>query len=109
MIGDDDEAELRSIVVEYLVTARPTFVRARDALERQDWIELAETGHAGKGSALNVCAGPLAEAWRALESAAKDRDLGRAGNHMDELESRFRELGAEIGPAPAGTAEGTRR
>ncbi len=101
LIGEDEESELRSIVVEYLSTAGDTFAKAREALERQDTIELAEAAHAGKGSALNVCAGRIADAWRQLEIAAKEPDLGLAARVMDELEARFRELEAIIGLAPA--------
>jgi CheY-like chemotaxis protein/HPt (histidine-containing phosphotransfer) domain-containing protein len=99
MVGEDDEAELRSIVLEYLATAGVTFVRARAALERGDAAELAEAGHAGKGSALNVCAAELAESWRALEEAAKSGDLGPAATHMDELEARFAALTNDVGTA----------
>jgi CheY-like chemotaxis protein/HPt (histidine-containing phosphotransfer) domain-containing protein len=101
LIGEDDEVELQSIVVEYLSTAGPTFAKAREALGRQDLVELAEACHAGKGSALNVCAGPLANAWRALEKSATDQDLKLAARNMDELESRFRELTEEVGLASA--------
>jgi HPt (histidine-containing phosphotransfer) domain-containing protein len=99
MVGEDDEAELRSIVHEYLATAGVTFVRARAALERGDAAELAEAGHAGKGSALNVCAAELAAAWRALEDAAKAPDFARAATHMDDLEARFRTLTDDVGAA----------
>jgi signal transduction histidine kinase/DNA-binding response OmpR family regulator len=95
MVGEEDPAELRSIVLEYLATAGPTFLRAREALGRRDPVELAEAAHAGKGSALNVCAGPLAAAWRALEFAAKAHDFDSVAGYMDELETRFRELNAD--------------
>ena len=101
LIGEDEESELRSIVVEYLMTAGATFATARRALERQDTSELAEAAHAGKGSALNVCAGPLADAWRELETASKRHDLEIAARIMDELETRFRELEIEVGLASA--------
>jgi CheY-like chemotaxis protein/nitrogen-specific signal transduction histidine kinase len=94
LVGDDDEGELRSIVLEYVATAGATFRRAREAFERRDPVELAEMAHAGKGSALNVCAGPLAASWRALESAAQAHDFGGAEIEMNELETRFRELNA---------------
>jgi len=94
LIGDGDEGELRSIVLEYVATAGPTFRKAREAFERRDPEELAEVAHAGKGSALNVCAGPLAAAWRALESAAQAHDFAGAEMQMNELDTRFRELTA---------------
>ncbi|MGA3035870.1 MAG: ATP-binding protein [Vulcanimicrobiaceae bacterium] len=106
LVGEDDEMELQSIVVEYLTTSEPTFEKAREALERRDMVELAEAGHAGKGSALNVCAGPLASAWRGLEQSARDRDLNLAARNMDELESRFRELKTEIGLTSANGTDG---
>jgi len=99
MVGEDDEAELRSIVLEYLATAGVTFVRARDALDRGDGEELAEAGHAGKGSALNVCAAELEAAWVALEAAGKAGDFARAAGHMDDLERRFGALTVDIGAA----------
>jgi two-component system sensor histidine kinase EvgS len=105
LVGEDDEMELRSIVVEYLTTSGPTFVKAREALGRKDMLELAEAGHAGKGSALNVCAGPLATAWRALEKSARDQDLDLAARSMDELDSRFSELKLEVGLASANGTE----
>jgi signal transduction histidine kinase/CheY-like chemotaxis protein/HPt (histidine-containing phosphotransfer) domain-containing protein len=105
LVGEDDATELRSIVLEYLATAGPIFLKAREALARQDPRELAEAGHTGKGEALNVCARPLAEAWRALEAAAKDSDLKTAAGHMDELEAQFRELTAEMGLARVGGAK----
>ena len=105
LVGEDDETELQSIVVEFLSTAGRTLKRAHEALERRDPVELAEAGHAGKGSALNVCAGPLAQAWLALETAAKDHDLGSAATHLDELDAQFRELNAGIGLASASTTK----
>ncbi len=105
LVGEDDVAELRSIVLEYLATAGPIFRKAREALARQDPGALAEAGHTGKGEALNVCARPLADAWRALEAAAKDRDLTRAAGLLDELEARFRELTENIGLAAVSGAE----
>jgi len=97
LVGEDDETELQSIVVDYLATAGRTIARAREALGRQDPVGLAEAAHAGKGSALNVCAGPLAELWRSLEVAAKDRDFGAAASHMNDIDARFRELGTQTG------------
>jgi signal transduction histidine kinase/DNA-binding response OmpR family regulator len=96
LVGDEDEAELHSIVLEYVATAGSTFRRAREALERRDTVELAEAAHAGKGSALNVCAGPLTAAWRALETAAQAHDFARADGAINELETRFRELSAGL-------------
>lgn len=101
LFGENDENELRSIVVEYLTTAGATFAKAREALGRQDSVDLAEAGHAGKGSALNVCARLLANAWRQLEAAAKQRDFDLAARIMDELDSRLREIKVEFGLASA--------
>jgi signal transduction histidine kinase/DNA-binding response OmpR family regulator len=92
MVGENDIEELRSIVLEYLATAGPTFARARAAMEKRDAVDLAEAAHAGKGSALNVCAGPLAHAWRALESSARASDFDAAATHIESLESRLRDL-----------------
>ena len=92
LVGEDDEAELRSIVLEYLGTADPTFRRARDAYERRDPIELKEVSHAGKGSAMNVCARPLAAAWVALEADALAGDFRSAVDHLTDLEARLRDL-----------------
>ena len=103
LVGEDDETELRSIVAGYIAATGRTLRNAREALDRQDPVELAEVGHAGKGSALNVCAGPLAEAWRVVERAAKEHDLGGAAIHMAEVDARFRELTAGFGATPAGS------
>jgi signal transduction histidine kinase/CheY-like chemotaxis protein len=97
LVGENDRTELRSIVFEYLASAEPTFRRARDAFVRRDAADLAEASHAGKGSALNVCAGPLAEAWRALEDAARATDLDRALYRLNDLETRFDELKNSFG------------
>ncbi len=97
MVGEDDEAELHSIVQEYLATAGATFVRARAALERRDATELAEAGHAGKGSALNVCAAGLAASWRALEDAAQSGNFTDAEECMDQLDARFEALSQHSG------------
>jgi len=105
LIGEDEESELRSIVVEYLTTAGTTFAEARHALERQNTTELAEIAHAGKGSAQNVCAGRLADAWIELEAAARRHDLETAARVMDELDARFRELETEIELASANRTE----
>jgi hypothetical protein len=96
LVGEDDPAELRSIALEYLATSEPTYQRARRAIERRNPVELAEASHAGKGSALSVCAGPLAEAWRLVEVAAQARDLEQAAGHMNELEARLRGLGETL-------------
>jgi signal transduction histidine kinase/CheY-like chemotaxis protein len=103
LIGEDDEGELRSIVTEYLSTAGRAFGKARSALEGADPVGLAQAAHAGKGSALNVCAGPVAEAWRALEAAAKASDLDQAALDLNELENRFRELHTGFGLAATRT------
>ncbi len=92
LAGEDDDVELRSIVSEYLATAAPTMQRARAALGREDPVALAEASHAGKGSALNVCAGPLARAWSDLEECARERDFVRAVRAMSGIEERFCEL-----------------
>lgn len=54
MLAEDDEAELRSVVIEYIATADPTFGRARTALGQHDPVALKEVSHAGKGSTLNI-------------------------------------------------------
>ena len=109
LVGEDDEAELRSIVVEYLTTADPTFRRARVALERADFIELKEVSHAGKGSALNVCARPLAAAWVALEADALAGELGNAAGHLIDLEARLRDLKNTFGLVSSDTTESEKR
>jgi len=109
LIGEDDEAELRSIVIEYILTADPTFRGARTALDRNDPAALKEVSHAGKGSALNVCARPLAEAWSRLEAAALGNDLASAAGHVNELETRLRELKAIFGLVSAHVEESSAR
>jgi CheY-like chemotaxis protein len=105
LIGEDDEVELRSIVVEYLTTADATVLRARGALERHDLIELKEVTHAGKGSAMNVCADQLAEVWVALEVDALAHNVGHAGEHLNDLEARLRDLKITFGLAPSDAIE----
>ncbi len=105
LIGEDDEVELRSIVVEYLTTADATVLRARGALERHDLIELKEVTHAGKGSAMNVCADQLAEVWVALEVDALAHNVGHAGEHLNDLEARLRDLKSIFGLAPSDAIE----
>jgi CheY-like chemotaxis protein/HPt (histidine-containing phosphotransfer) domain-containing protein len=105
LVGEDDEAELRSIVVEYLATADPTLLRARAALERHDLLELKEVSHAGKGSAMNVCAGPLAESWAALEADALARNFGNAADDLNDLEARLRDLKTTFGLVSSGAVE----
>jgi signal transduction histidine kinase/CheY-like chemotaxis protein len=96
LIGDDDASELHAIVLEYIATAGPTFRKAREALARRDPVALADAAHAGRGSALNVCAGPLAAAWQALESAARAHDFAAGEREMNELETRLRDLTADV-------------
>jgi signal transduction histidine kinase/CheY-like chemotaxis protein len=105
LVGEDDEAELRSIVVEYLATADPTLLRARAALERHDLLELKEVSHAGKGSAMNVCAGPLAESWAALEADALAANFGNAADDLNDLEARLRDLKTTFGLVSSGAVE----
>jgi CheY-like chemotaxis protein len=109
LVGEEDEAELRSIVVEYLATADPTFRRARLALEQHDLIELKEVSHAGKGSAMNVCARPLAAAWIALEADALAGEFGSAAGHLIDLEARLRDLKNTFGLVSSDTTESKER
>jgi signal transduction histidine kinase/CheY-like chemotaxis protein/HPt (histidine-containing phosphotransfer) domain-containing protein len=101
LTGEDDEAELRTIVHDYLATCGATFERARDAVGRDDFTALGEAGHAGRGSALNVCAAPLAAAWAALEGAARTKDRARAATCLDDLAAALNALRDSLSHAPA--------
>jgi HPt (histidine-containing phosphotransfer) domain-containing protein len=105
MVGEADGAELRAIAGEYLATAWPTFRRAREALALRDPVALAEAAHAGKGSALNVCAGPLAASWKRLEAASTTLDFEQLGAYVDDLEARFDELRADVESTTASATE----
>jgi CheY-like chemotaxis protein/HPt (histidine-containing phosphotransfer) domain-containing protein len=102
LAGEDDPEELRSIALEFLASARPAVLRARGAVESRDATKLAEASHAGRGSALNVCAAPLAWAWSALESDARRGDFAGAAAHVDDLEERLAELEAAVAANPIG-------
>jgi len=67
LTGEDDPHELTDIVARFVATAEPALQRARDAIAAQDNEALLEAAHAGRGSALAVCATPLAQAWAAIE------------------------------------------
>jgi signal transduction histidine kinase/CheY-like chemotaxis protein/HPt (histidine-containing phosphotransfer) domain-containing protein len=82
-LGDDDE--LHAIVREYLSSCDATVLRAQRALPHNDFEAIMEAAHAGKGTALSICARPLAAAWRALEIAATSHDAAGVGAAMDDV------------------------
>jgi CheY-like chemotaxis protein len=89
LLGEDDPAEARAVLGDYLATAPRTLARAEAALAAGDLPGLAEAAHAGKGSARNVCARPLAAAWEALEGAACDGDQVRAVQLVGAVTAAF--------------------
>jgi CheY-like chemotaxis protein/HPt (histidine-containing phosphotransfer) domain-containing protein len=89
LLGEDDPAEVRAVLGDYLATAPRTLARAETALAAGDWPGLAEAAHAGKGSARNVCAGSLAAAWEALEGTACDAEQLRAVQRLGAVTAAF--------------------
>jgi signal transduction histidine kinase/ActR/RegA family two-component response regulator/HPt (histidine-containing phosphotransfer) domain-containing protein len=78
LIDDDELSELHAIIDKYVSTSGPVLDRVRAALVAQDASALTEAAHAGLGSARNICAGALSDAWLALDSHARsgETDLG---------------------------------
>jgi CheY-like chemotaxis protein/HPt (histidine-containing phosphotransfer) domain-containing protein len=94
LIGDHDERELRAIVADFLATSGRPLAAAQAALAAADASGLREAAHAGKGSALNVCARVLASAWAAMESAAARGDVAAARAVLPEIEARLADVRA---------------
>jgi CheY-like chemotaxis protein/HPt (histidine-containing phosphotransfer) domain-containing protein len=92
LLGEDDPAEVRAVLGDYLATAPRTLARAEAALAAGDRAALAEAAHAGKGSARNVCARTLAAAWEALEGAVWDDDQDAAVQRFGAVSAAFAAL-----------------
>jgi HPt (histidine-containing phosphotransfer) domain-containing protein len=79
LIDDDELSELHAILDKYIATSGPVLDRVRAALLAQDASALAEAAHAGLGSARNICADPLSDAWLALDSNARSNETDLEG------------------------------
>jgi CheY-like chemotaxis protein/HPt (histidine-containing phosphotransfer) domain-containing protein len=89
-LGGDDDPDLFAELVELFLEDTPTRIEALStALEQQDAIALEQAAHALKSSAGNLGARFLAELFRDIEAAGRDRALERAQPLVQRSSSEF--------------------
>jgi len=89
LIGTDDEAHLREVASLFVTSSARMLARVRDCQARADIEALRIAAHGWKGSAVQVCAAPLAEALAQIEKSLPD-----AAEAIAEVERRFAALSA---------------
>jgi HPt (histidine-containing phosphotransfer) domain-containing protein len=101
---------LAELCHDYIVEARSTIVRLRQALARTDAPELRERAHYLKGSSMMIGARELAQCCGRLEQMGRDGDLSEAEAALEQTVTALRaveeELTKEVGPVPL-PAEGS--
>jgi len=108
-VGGDVElfAEITQI---FLETLPQLLDQMQDALRAGDWRGLARLTHSLKGSLSNFAARRACRAVQAMETAARQEDLQRAGSAFDEVLSELEEfksvLSQETANCPAGDPSG---
>jgi CheY-like chemotaxis protein len=91
LIGETDRDELLAIVLDYLTTCDRPLAAARAAAGAR---ALRDAAHAGKGSALNVCARDLAAVWAQAEQLAGAGDLAAAAALLPAVETELERVKA---------------
>ena len=98
-----DPAVLAELCRDYLVEARSTIIRLREALAANDAGVLRDRAHYLKGSSMMIGAGVLSQCCATLERMGRDSDLRDAKAMLDQavvaLEAVEGELTKAIGPA----------
>lgn len=79
------DPEFADLVPQFLDHCRSNAALMKDALSRRDYAAVAAWGHVLMGSGTSYGFPPISDAGRALESAAKDEDAGRAARQLDSL------------------------
>jgi len=91
LIGTDDETHLREVARLFVTSSARMLDRIRECQARSDIDGLRVAAHGWKGSAVQVCAAPLAEALARIETS-----LPEASDAIAEVERRFAALSAWI-------------
>lgn len=88
----DDDAVVSRVIASFLASTQELLAKAGTQITAADWMGLAATAHAIKGTALNVYAAALADDARKLETAAKQTNALECGyllnllrRHVDQI------------------------
>lgn len=73
-ICSGDEELFLEMAALFIIDAAGLIEKAQAALSAGDTEVIAESAHAAKGIAANICAGPFKEAAHQLQMAARDQD-----------------------------------
>jgi HPt (histidine-containing phosphotransfer) domain-containing protein len=92
----DDEATLRSVLVEFLANTRENARDIETALAAQDMPAVASAAHKLKGGALSVGARALQEVAARLEAGARPGDWSTCRDLLAPLERELRRAAEDI-------------
>ena len=87
-----DEEIFRSIARQFLINVEEQISNLKDALNRSDNEMLYQEAHKMHGGAVNLLAMPLARAAQKLENMAKNNDLSKISQTIDEIISQWQRL-----------------
>lgn len=92
----NDESFLEELLELYLMDFEVKHEELKSAIEGMDFISIQGIGHSLKGSSANLSLTFLQKAALEMETAGKDRDIGKAKKAQDELFREFQNLKAHL-------------
>jgi PAS domain S-box-containing protein len=95
-MGQEDV--VRSVLTSFLATVDAQTYRIPAALDGGQWDIVSQEAHSMKGGAWNLAAGPLGEAARRLEDAAKARDEEAARAAFMAVRKEFKRFKDAVAP-----------
>ena len=93
---DEDDAAIDALLVVFRDSAQAEFTRLRQALDRADLAEFAQTAHRLRGGALAMGAPGLARAATVAEEAGKARNAEACAASMADLEAQMDRMAADV-------------
>ena len=77
------------LIEQFISQTRSSLITAKEALYMTNYTVLANIAHSLKGSSAAMSAGTLADAARKMEVAAKQSDLQKTGQYINEFSAAF--------------------
>jgi HPt (histidine-containing phosphotransfer) domain-containing protein len=97
----DDEATLRSLLADFVESARRNQSELAAALESADWPATVFAAHNLRGGALSVGAHALARTAAKIEAAARAHDAATCRGSLGGLGQELDRVAVDIETAPA--------
>ena len=77
------------LIEQFVSQTRSSLITAKEALYMSNFTVLANIAHSLKGSSAAMSAGTLADAARKMEKAAKENDIQKTGDYINEFSAAF--------------------